>query len=395
MTATIQIRGYVVGFGDCIFLRLPDGAEVRHVLIDFGRAPNDPSSLERFPDIACDIEKHCNGILDLLVVTHEHLDHLEGFYREREIFNRMQIGQVWMSLPSHPNYYTDFPKARLQKKLRDGLTSFARETRRNGMALHPAFQSLLENNLANSDRIDYLRGIGKRPIAYLARGKAREASAFKNIKIQVLAPEPDVSVYYTANARERALTAALAAMGGAPDREPSSRPRGDEGFDWGFPSVPRATAAERAGISPSDFERLRRAVREDGVTAARFIDKAQNNTSLCLLIEVAGKRLLLPGDAELESWEMMEKKCSSELKPVDFLKVAHHGSHNGTPLQLLDRLLPVKRKAHAQVLVSTKRKVYGTQNPVPDEALLKELKSRCCKLVTTDGVTGTSVELSL
>jgi hypothetical protein len=128
---------------------------------------------------------------------------------------------------------------------------------------------------------------------------------------------------------------------------------------------------------------------------ARFIDKAQNNTSLCLLIEAASKRLLLPGDAELESWDMMQRKCGSELKPVDFLKVAHHGSHNGTPLELLDRLLPAKRKARAQVLVSTKRQVYGTKNPVPDDALLNELRSPCRKLVTTDGATGTSVELSL
>jgi hypothetical protein len=395
MTDTIQIRGYVVGFGDCILLRMPDGDEVRHFLIDFGRAPNDPSSLERFPKIARDIEKQCNGMLDLLVVTHEHLDHLEGFYREREIFNRMQIERVWMSLPSHPDYYTDFPKARLQKKLRDGLTSFVREARRKGLTLHPAFQSLVENNLANKDRIDYLRRLGKRPIAYLARGKAKDASTFKNIKIQVLAPEPDVSVYYSANAQQRALTASLAATGGATPGRQSRRAGSVKDFNWDFPSVLRATAGERTGVSQSDFERLRRAIREDGVTAARFIDKAQNNTSLCLLIEAAGQRLLLPGDAELESWGMMERKCRSALKPVDFLKVAHHGSHNGTPLELLDCLLPVKRKAHAQVLVSTKRKVYGTKNPVPDDSLLAELKSRCRKLVTTDGAAGTWVELSL
>jgi beta-lactamase superfamily II metal-dependent hydrolase len=393
MTAAIQIRGYVVGFGDCILLRLPDGPQIRHILIDFGRAPNDPSSVGRFSDIARDIEKQCNGKIDLLVVTHEHLDHLEGFYREREIFNRMEIERVWMSLPSHPDYYTDFPKARLQKKLREGLSMFVREARRSGMAFHPTFQSLVQNNLSNKDRIDYLRKLGKRPIAYLARGKAKEAAAFKNIKIQVLAPEQDVSVYYTANARERALTSALAATSGATGQR--GRAGSSEAFDWNFPSVPRAAPADRVGVSPSDFDRLRRTIREGGVAAARFIDKAQNNTSLCLVIEAAGKRLLLPGDAELESWDVMAKKCRPELKPVDFLKVAHHGSHNGTPLELLDRLLPLKRKAHAQVLVSTKRNVYGTKNPVPDDALLKELKQRCRRLVTTDGATGSFVELSL
>ena len=173
MSAGIRIRAYIVGFGDCILLRLPDGKKVRHLLFDFGRAPNDASSLARFPDIAKDIEKECNGELDLLVMTHEHLDHMEGFYREREIFSRMKVERVWMSLPSDPNYYTAFPKAKLQKKLRAGLSSFAQDARRNGLVLHPGFVSLLENNLANKDRVDYLRKLGKKPVAYLARGRGQ------------------------------------------------------------------------------------------------------------------------------------------------------------------------------------------------------------------------------
>jgi hypothetical protein len=391
MTATFQIRGYVVGFGDCILLRLPDGGQTRHALIDFGRAPNDPTSIERFPDIAQDIERQCNGHLDLIIVTHEHLDHLEGFYREREVFNRMKVDRVWMSLPSHPEYYTKYPTAKLQKKLRDDLAGFAGDARRNGLTLHPAFQSLLENNLANTDRINYLRKLGEKPVAYMARGLAKEAAGtFKNIKIEVLAPEPDVSIYYSASGREKALTAALAAIGGTPQRV-----RTGEGMAWDFPSVPRAANTDLGGISVNDFERLRRAVREDGVTAARFIDRAQNNTSLCVLIEAGGKRLLLPGDAELESWDVMKQKCRSQLKPVDFLKVSHHGSHNGAPLELLDSLLPIDRKAEAQVLVSTKRNVYGTKNPVPDSSLLAELERRCRNLVTTDGATGTSVDVSI
>ena len=391
MANDIRIRGYVVGFGDCILLRLPDGSQIRHLLFDFGRAPNDAGSLARFPDIARDIEKQCNGHLDLLVVTHEHLDHLEGFYREREIFNRMQVDRVWMGLPSAPDYYRKFPTAKLQKKLQMGVAQFAKETRRNGMVLHPGFQSLLENNLANKDRIDFLRKLGKKPVVYLARGKGQAAgTAFKHINLRVLAPEPDVSVYYTASARENALTAALAASNGAGTESNGAA----DGNMWSFNNVPRATANEMGGLSLSDFERLRRAVHEDGVAAARFIDRAQNNTSLCLMIEAGGKRLLLPGDAELESWEVMAKKCAADLKkPVDFLKVSHHGSHNGTPLELLDNLLPVKRKSKAQVLVSTKRNVYGTKNPVPDKSLLKELSRRCRKVVSTDGLTGTYVDL--
>jgi hypothetical protein len=389
MTRAIEIRGYVVGFGDCILLRLPDGTQTRHILIDFGRAPNDPSSLERFPAIAENIERRCNGHLDLLVVTHEHLDHLEGFYRQRDIFNRMTVDRVWMGLPSHPDYYKKFPKARLQKKMRDGLRGFMESAQRNGIVMHPSFQSLVQNNIANRDRVDYLRQLGQKQPAYLARGKSEAASrAFKNIRIRVLAPEPDVSVYYTASSRAEALSSAFSAA--------NNIAGGDVDPAWQFPNVARATSNEWGGLSRSDFERLRRLIREDGVAMARFIDRAQNNTSLCFLIEASGKRLLLPGDAELESWEIMKRKCAAELgKPVDFLKVSHHGSHNGTPTEMLDTLLPVRRKAKAQALVSTKHKVYGTKNPVPDQDLIKDLKSRCRRLVTTDGKLGTHVDLEV
>lgn len=390
MSAHVDIRAYVVGFGDCILLRLPDGTQTRHVLIDFGRAPNDAGSLERFPAIAQDIAAQCGGHLDLVVVTHEHLDHMEGFYREREVFDQMQVDQVWMGLPSDPDYYTDFPKAKPQKKLREAVAAFARRAAMKGVAFHPSFRSLLENNLSNKDRIDYLRKLGTQPVAYLARGSKVGARWSKSIKIKVLAPEKDVSVYYGRSAPSRASAVALqATLGVSPAAD-----RG-ENFPWDFKSVTRAKAPDLAGFSATDFDRLRRAIRENGVAAARFIDRAQNNTSLCLLIEVAGKRLLLPGDAELESWSRIREHCKAQMKPVDFLKVSHHGSHNGTPLDALDVLLPVKRAAKAKILVSTKRNVYGTKNPVPDSSLLTLLQQRCSELVTTDGALGTHVDLTL
>src|SRR5205085_1770721 len=165
----------------------------RHVLVDFGRAPNDAPSLERFPAIAADIARQCKGHLDLVIVTHEHLDHMEGFYRERAVFDKMQVDQVWMGLPSHPDYYKKYAKARPEKKIRDAVADFSRNAARNGLALHPAFRSLLENNLANADRIDYLRKLGKKAPAYLARGRYGRAAAkwSKSIRIEVMAPEED------------------------------------------------------------------------------------------------------------------------------------------------------------------------------------------------------------
>jgi len=90
----------------------------------------------------------------------------------------------------------------------------------------------------------------------------------------------------------------------------------------------------------------------------------------------------------------LTRKNKRWLEPVDFLKISHHGSHNGTPLELLDTLLPKRRKRSAKIMVSTQRNVYGTKNPVPDEALMVELKKRG-KLISTDGLTKPWVDVTL
>ena len=81
-------------------------------------------------------------------------------------------------------------------------------------------------------------------------------------------------------------------------------------------------------------------------TALAFADldgKVCNNTSVVLLIEWKGKRLLFVGDAE---WDGGFKKGKRKLRlerdvepaqeaartaPLAFLKIGHHGSVNATP----------------------------------------------------------------
>jgi hypothetical protein len=189
----------------------------------------------------------------------------------------------------------------------------------------------------------------------------------------VLAPEKDVSVYYTGHHMHNARGLAAAAGAGS----------GTRADPWQFLGVARARKGAPENLCKTDWERLRTQVQTGGVSVMHAIDKAQNNTSLVFELTINGKRLLFPGDAELESWDRM-KTSRVKLKPVDFLKVSHHGSHNGTPLDRLDTLLPKSRKQKAKILVSTKSKVYGVQNPVPDASLLAELKKRG-KVYTTDG----------
>lgn len=104
------------------------------------------------------------------------------------------------------------------------------------------------------------------------------------------------------------------------------------------------------------------------------IDQAANNTSVVFTLTWRGWRLLFPGDAEVRAWRTMNKH--GLLKPVHFLKIGHHGSHNGTPSpELLDKVLPNpapdNRQRHAVVCTCA-----GSYNNVPDEKTKTELATR-------------------
>jgi hypothetical protein len=195
----------------------------------------------------------------------------------------------------------------------------------------------------------------------------------RKVKVSVLAPESDQSVYYKTRLNHLTMLAKSLTSAGAIDLNDF----------WQFPD--QRTVSSPPNLMSHDWNHLRESIQNGGTAAVRAIDKAANNTSLVFLLEVGGKRLLFPGDAEIESWEYMKSKCRRHLKPVDFLKVAHHGSHNGTEESTLDDLLPESRKQQATIMVSTRSKVYGTTHPVPDKSLLTTLKLRCSKLISTDG----------
>lgn len=373
----VRVRAYQVYFGDCFLVTVPDGSVKRHILVDFGNVVGKGGSNAPFKAIAKNIQVETNKHLDVVVMTHEHIDHMEGYYHQRKVFDKMTVDRVWMSYPSMPGYYKKYPQAELHQKLRALADHFSQHVGRRGLSLAPSFEALLRNNLSNSDRIDYIRKLPghKNRIHYLARGHTLKNKPFKHVKGIVLAPEKNMSVYYDS------LGHSFARMVSTIDASLSV----DMTNQWSFPTVPRVK--QPSNLSEAAWRRLRDSIQTGAVEVLRSIDKALNNTSLVFLLEVKGKRLLFTGDAELASWSMMAKKNKKHLKPFDFVKISHHGSHNGTPVELLDKILPKDRKKSTQVLVSTKEKVYGTKNPIPDKSLLAELTKRCRKLYRTDKIT--------
>jgi len=105
------------------------------------------------------------------------------------------------------------------------------------------------------------------------------------------------------------------------------------------------------------------------------INEAANNTSVVFCLEWRGWKLLFPGDAELRSWQIMNRE--KVLKPVDFLKVGHHGSHNATPPEeLLEKILPQPNPAGRprSAAVSTYNQPFPS---VPEQTTLERIAARC------------------
>lgn len=384
---TVRVRAYNVRFGDCILVSFDAGAGEKNILIDFGNAPSavrgDGGRNDVFASVARDIKKRTGGRIDLLVMTHEHLDHMEGFYSERAIFDEMTIGAVWMSAMSAPDYYQRFPNCELEKRARLALHATAERWQRDGhwTRLPVPLQSLILNNvlaLANKGRIDYVRALaGKKGIKYLSRrpGAVAIPGLGHGVKLEVLAPERDASVYYKSRKKsenERFWLNAAARLGGMPERRPASTIAP-------APKAPRHLAAD-------EFAELRDEIAELDLMDLLAIDKAANNTSLVLRLTVNGKVLLFPGDAEGESWAHMAEK--GLLGRVDLLKLAHHGSVNGMPFEgaadALGKVLKPGKKTVA--LVCTCSGVYGDtrETAIPHHILMQRLQQSCKRVYITE-----------
>lgn len=94
---SVRIRHYCQGIGDCHLLRFArPGAEDFIVLIDCGVHSSVTGGNDTIAEIAADIARETDRRIDLLVVTHEHWDHLSGFLTSNDVFSTFEIGQIWL-----------------------------------------------------------------------------------------------------------------------------------------------------------------------------------------------------------------------------------------------------------------------------------------------------------
>jgi len=386
----LLVRTYNVGCGDCIFVRIPDTDRPRHVLIDCGNFFGDRSSELRqaVGDVEAllkeegvvPVENH--GQLDLLVATHQHWDHIKGFEAALDAFKRINVQRIWLSVGMKEDHPQGQQLRSLWEKVDTAIERFAADP---DLAMNPGLHSLLmmmsmSKAEATKALVDYIPSHHGIETSYVYRGfeddlpeeEGAQLIDFKDpgTRLVVLAPEKEIDESY--------MGAALGLIR-------------DLGEGAGFISelIPESQRIPApTNISLRQFRFLKTRLRYTSLLAASASNHVVNNTSVVLLLEWRGRRLLFTGDAEKGSWEMMRDKACPELSSaVDFLKVSHHGSHNGTPYDLddpcslinkiLDDILPKDNSDNAHAVVPTLAgRIHAVTNPVPLPELMNELAER-------------------
>lgn len=375
MSQALRIRVYNVLFGDAVLVSAPDrddqGApRMRHILFDVGNVlAGAGGSNEVYGSIFEDILRELGGApLDLYVMTHEHLDHVEGPLFAHNKGWPVRAANIWMTASAEGDaYYERHPDARRQKKRFDDAFEAIRPLAAADAS--ERFRTMLMNNdpMGVAGRTGTQACVAHIRDQMKAEGGAvhfvdREfdvetANPFQDVSFRLLAPERDTSTYY---GRPRPFTIA--------DALPTDLTQAAE--------VTRPPPGVDAGAY-YDLIRSRQRAYPETLLA---IDKAANNTSIVLEMSWRGRRLLFAGDAEIASWRKMAEL--DLLRPVDFLKIGHHGSHNGTPLDRLDLLFPADGDPNERhVAVSTCCGAYGG---VPHDLTLNALGARARLYDTRD-----------
>jgi beta-lactamase superfamily II metal-dependent hydrolase len=366
---TLRVRAYNVRFGDAILIAVPDRdaagqTTTRHILIDVGNATSTAGGVNTVFKPAVDdiFEVLAGRPLDLYVMTHEHMDHVQGllyvaekFYTRADVIARLRPHDAWFTASAAPDYYDTHSDA---KKQLDAARALMDDIRLYLKAAPAAETDRIRGVLAINDSastgkcVDYLRELAPPDHTwYLHRGTDLEGKhPFREAKFEIWAPEENTSVYYGRQPH--------VALGVTPGTTARSRPT-------------LTASTPPPGVDAGAFYDLVEMRRSSYLDNLLAIDKAANNTSLVFCLSWRGWRLLFAADAEHLSWSFMAGNAA--LGPVNLLKVSHHGSANGTPgPELLGRLLPADG-APRVAAVST---YPGTYSGVPDDDTLARLGAR-------------------
>ena len=382
----VTVRMYRHGHGDCFLLafRRGDDEGPLYALIDCGYKPGSEEFLpaeKTIDEVVEHIGRATGRHLHLVVITHEHQDHVNGIgTTQSPKFAGFQIDEAWLA-------WTEDPRDRFANRLRrehgDQLLRLGEAHRRLALGAEDTdpgserLQSLLELEtgeagggaefgLALSDparsknkqamkwikdtaaTVRYLRP-GGRPASLPGTGGVH-AHVLGPPRLSRLLRDEDPREDEEFPSGEHPLSFS-AALGSATPTEPfSAQYREEEPFSHPlfrdhYGEGPALSPAGDQDEVPTDAPWRR--IGGDWLSQAEHLalklNRGVNNTSLVLAFELpqSNKVLLFAGDAQRGSWNSWSKHdyldaSGNPVEAADLIgrtvlyKVGHHGSHNAT-----------------------------------------------------------------
>lgn len=419
------VRMYCMGTGDCFIVKFFKGETPSFTLmIDCGVWSGSADHLRPFIE---DLKKYVDNTVDLLVITHEHLDHVSVFESCSDLFTEdFSVKKIWMgwsendSLSKIKKWKTEHGEKkkalamaaeRLEKAVHDPALEESLKKEMNGMQLLGA-KKLFSDSLKNFADL-HLQGvagnykgmlegmrivkqeIAKDNIEYLSPGEIMEdIPGLEGIKFYVLGPPEKWAEVETEGGGEGesythnkllkgtdAFAASVLSAGSSVDLE-NILP-----FEKDFENDQSVLSA-----SYKDPDAAWRNIDDDWLFSAGSlalrINSLTNNLSLALAIEFDDSKrvMLFPGDAEYGSWAswhrinwqgvQTEKPgihfTQDLLRRTVFYKIAHHMSHNGTAQRLGLNMMEHKDLA-AMATLNYDAIAPAWKNTMPNREMLQEL----------------------
>lgn len=425
----IAVRMYRGILGDCFLLRHDEAGQPRHILIDCGVLQGVEGARDRMKTIVDDIQAVTGGDLDLVVLTHEHHDHLSGFSYEKERFfgDAFDIHELWLAWTEDPN---DPQAAALRQRFTRTKAALTKVVQLDALAMGDprigtvqALSAFIEPLPVDGPRkttVDLLREkAGGRTTRFLEPGDVLRPERLPTLKAMVMGPPrseqrlrkdapskgagkevylTDLEEAFAVEDRARRELGEEPLIAELPFARPYQRPIDEARHSWtelAYEGVEQLYFAE-----PNVWRRIEGEWLDGAESMALKMDSDTNNTSLVLAFELPDRQVLLfPGDAQVGNWlswadQTYPREASKEhplpatrddiLSRVTLYKVGHHCSHNATLREFgLEKMTCPRLVAMIPVVESVARQ-NDWKMPFPDllDALLQRTSGR---VVTGDG----------
>jgi hypothetical protein len=404
-TQGVKVRMYRTGLGDCFLLAFPRSSaadasrDAFYLLVDCGvyKGTPEPKNATWIDKIVTDIRDATGGRLDLLVVTHEHWDHVSAFHpsQSQARFEReIALGTLWLA-------WTENLNLPLAKNLHDGrkaarLALASALARMHGLGAgggtHDLIRKVLDffgdglgatnfgaKSFQTEEAMTWIREhYGKDKTKFLHPGDGpMTLDGVPDARVYILGPpeDPVLIKRYNPSASgsevyPKAMAAAIeasffAALGVVPTslEDPTDREVIEEAHGMSLPfdpshrveiEVARKDRFFREHYYDKDKSPPWRAIEGDWLEAAgEFalqLDSATNNTSLAFALEVGppgeGKVLLFPGDAQVGNWQSWFGKVRVGKQVAGKDMVWKAGNRSVTAADLLRRTVLYKVGHH-------------------------------------------------